>query len=476
MKRRNFLKAIPITTSLVGTSLLLESCDDGGNNNGGNNGNGDNGGNNGSGDNGGGGQPVTGLRIRKSLHTLSPNADEIIAYRDAVFQMKSRPASDPLSWDRQARIHQDHCSHGNWFFLPWHRAYLYCFEEIIRELSGMEDFALPYWDWSTFSQIPSTFWGGDNPLHDATRTITETSTADADFVGTAEIESILEITNFNVFGSSRNASGELEVTPHNYVHRFVRGNMVTMMSPLDPIFWCHHCNVDRLWAEWNHRGNQNPNDPQWRNENFAGHFFDTNGQVINEFTVEQTASTSALNYTYQSIQPEDLIADNNLGDVPEPQALASALAVNTRSLAPYAEVRLSLDDQSLNTIEEIVIADELHKKTNKRLTLKVSGIQPPKDENYIVRFFINCPYLGPDTPTNDPHYLTSVTFFGSHHEHGAGGHKIDYLFDITKDYHRIITGDVKSAKVLNVQVLALPIDGQGPSILLQPEKVELSTL
>ena len=26
--------------------------------------------------------------------------------------------------------------------------------------------------------------------------------------------------------------------------------MVDMTSPNDPVFWLHHCNIDRLWAEW----------------------------------------------------------------------------------------------------------------------------------------------------------------------------------------------------------------------------------
>jgi hypothetical protein len=26
--------------------------------------------------------------------------------------------------------------------------------------------------------------------------------------------------------------------------------MVDMSSPNDPVFWLHHCNIDRLWAEW----------------------------------------------------------------------------------------------------------------------------------------------------------------------------------------------------------------------------------
>ncbi len=37
---------------------------------------------------------------------------------------------------------------------------------------------------------------------------------------------------------------------HNKVHVWVGGSMGPMSSPNDPVFFLHHCNVDRLWAEW----------------------------------------------------------------------------------------------------------------------------------------------------------------------------------------------------------------------------------
>jgi len=42
--------------------------------------------------------------------------------------------------------------------------------------------------------------------------------------------------------------GESEL--HNKVHVWVGGSMGPMSSPNDPVFFLHHCNVDRLWAEW----------------------------------------------------------------------------------------------------------------------------------------------------------------------------------------------------------------------------------
>jgi tyrosinase len=37
---------------------------------------------------------------------------------------------------------------------------------------------------------------------------------------------------------------------HNRVHAAVGGDMAFMTSPNDPVFFLHHCNIDRLWARW----------------------------------------------------------------------------------------------------------------------------------------------------------------------------------------------------------------------------------
>ena len=37
---------------------------------------------------------------------------------------------------------------------------------------------------------------------------------------------------------------------HNRVHTWVGGDMLPSTSPNDPVFYLHHCNVDRLWEAW----------------------------------------------------------------------------------------------------------------------------------------------------------------------------------------------------------------------------------
>jgi hypothetical protein len=43
-----------------------------------------------------------------------------------------------------------------------------------------------------------------------------------------------------------------DVDVHNRVHVWVGGSMLPGTSPDDPVFFMHHCNIDRLWAQWQH--------------------------------------------------------------------------------------------------------------------------------------------------------------------------------------------------------------------------------
>jgi hypothetical protein len=62
---------------------------------------------------------------------------------------------------------------------------------------------------------------------------------------TASFRALLE-------GWSVQPSGS-EPAVHNQVHVFVGGSMVWGTSPNDPVFFLHHCNIDRLWALWQFR-------------------------------------------------------------------------------------------------------------------------------------------------------------------------------------------------------------------------------
>ncbi len=70
------------------------------------------------------------------------------------------------------------------------------------------------------------------------------------------------------------AAGELEFTPHNIVHSLLSGWMGDPdRAALDPIFWLHHSNVDRLWEVWLSQGGgrANPAQAQWNSTAFVFH-------------------------------------------------------------------------------------------------------------------------------------------------------------------------------------------------------------
>jgi len=230
-------------------------------------------------------------RLRRNVYTLynsNPNHPTIAAYRTAVGVMRGRPQNDPTSWLYQANIHGTNvasgswpagapwstCNHG-WQFLAWHRMYLHFFERIVRAASGDPTFALPYWDYAPASNrtIPPPFRNPNNatnPLWDSTRpAMNGGGSLPASAVDST---TCLVPTTYSGFQSSLNG------TPHGAVHVSIGGNMGGFNTAgQDPIFWLHHCNIDRLWEKWLAQGGGRVNptsDASWMNTSFT--FVDEN--------------------------------------------------------------------------------------------------------------------------------------------------------------------------------------------------------
>jgi hypothetical protein len=294
--------------------------------------------------------------VRKSIWTLeNPNMWDpyTVGYASAVAAMKARPASDPTSWAYQAAMHGTYatptqplwnqCQHGTWYFLPWHRMYLYYFERICRAAAGRyapADWALPYWNYSAgtpTNQLPPAFrqqqWtppggGGPqpNPLY------TDKRNHNPDINGGAGLPNsvtsyawAMSFTNFTGspvpgFGGPRTgfsheptAFGALESQPHNGVHVVVGGDSQGdcidgwMSDPncaaQDPIFWLHHANIDRLWVHWISLGGGrvDPNDPAWSGFQFS--FFDENRNQVRMTPAQVIDTISQLGYEYDDFAP-----------------------------------------------------------------------------------------------------------------------------------------------------------------------------
>jgi tyrosinase len=159
------------------------------------------------------------------------------AYRDFVAVHVKAMSGPGMPW----RVHSMMGMAGL-NFLAWHRQFLLQFERRLRKVDP--NVTLPYWDWIRDRKLP--------PALSKPALLSSWSVArewDASLLPTkADVDALKPRTTFASFQRT------LEQI-HNNVHLAVggldgEGTMAGANSPADPIFFLHHANVDRLWAEW----------------------------------------------------------------------------------------------------------------------------------------------------------------------------------------------------------------------------------
>lgn len=133
-------------------------------------------------------------------------------------------------------------------FLAWHRQFLVRLERRLQVVDP--GVSVPYWDWIAQPDLPKGL-GDAAQLREwgVTRSWTP-----ALLPTSGEVAAVLNRADFIGFQRFLEAI-------HNPVHDAVGGAMATAASPTDPLFWLHHANIDRLWAEWqaHHPGAPPPN-------------------------------------------------------------------------------------------------------------------------------------------------------------------------------------------------------------------------
>ena len=119
--------------------------------------------------------------------------------------------------------------------------------------------------------------------------------------------------------------GTLESQPHDNVHGAMTGGsgqafMVHLLSPVDPIFFLHHGNLDRLWDVWTRRQKnqpslsssrlgrptlpQGPEFDTWSNEPFL-FFSDDKGNPVSKVKAGEYTEMKLFDYEYSSGFGED---------------------------------------------------------------------------------------------------------------------------------------------------------------------------
>jgi len=409
--------------------------------------------------------------VRRRLRTGSAAVDNAIAvYKDAVAQMQALPSNNPRSWAAQAALHGtvmggfNFCQHGTVHFFSWHRAYLFYFEKICQELTGERSFGLPYWNWNQDPAMHPAFTTSGSPLNHPRN---NTSVAGNAAFNDNTMNTIFSDANFFTFGS------QLEGSPHNIAHGLIGLDMATGGSPLDPIFWAHHCMVDYGWAKWNiELQNHNTNDPGWNNTSW-NHFVDGQG---NPTTISAGITTlmPLLSYRYESSAVGGYAAELDLtalslADVRRIEAhirRGAEVRFDVRTRLPIARGATASLARPFSAQTRVTPADFAGllqaDGREERIFVSIDFSESPAQTDFFVRVFINLPDASAQTPTDDVHYAGSFAFFGTNmSHHGEQHHKTDFLVNVTDTLKKLArSAAVRTDEPLSVQLVAVPVGRQ----------------
>nr|QLG20179.1 chloroplast polyphenol oxidase precursor [Solanum melongena] len=400
---------------------------------------------------------ATKLRIRQPAHAVD---EELIAkYNLAISKMRELDTTDhfsPLAFKQQANIHCAYCNgaykiggkelqvHNSWLFFPFHRWYLYFYERILGKLIDDPTFALPYWNWDhpKGMRLPPIFDRQGTALYDERRStqVRNGTVMDLGSFGDKVQTTQLQLMSNNltlmyrqmvtnapcpllffgapyVLGNNVEAPGTVEVIPHIPVHIWVgtaRGSVFPDGSTsygedmgnfysagLDPVFYCHHSNVDRMWNEWKAIGGKRRDISQrdWLNSEFF--FFDENKNPY-RVRVRDCLDTKTMGYDYAPMPTPW----RNF----KPKTKASSGKANTSAFPPASQVfpLAKMDKVITFSIKRPASSRTQQEKNEKEEMLTFNNIK--YDNREYVRFDV---FLNVDNNVN-ANELDKAEFAGSY--------------------------------------------------------------
>jgi len=228
------------------------------------------------------------MGVRKSARNLT--AGERAAFVAAVKRLKAQTTGRNYDWF--VRTHLNYFStvngvshaHRSPSFLPWHRQYLIELERALQVYDPAV--TLPYWDWTvdrstTGAPFTADFMGGNGSggngpvttgpfagatnwrinVSNTTSTSLRRAMGNATLPSAAQVSTVLGYSTYDAApwnsstgsGMRNRLEGFLSPGLHNVVHVWVGGHMGQADSPNDPVFFLHHCMIDRLWSQWQAR-------------------------------------------------------------------------------------------------------------------------------------------------------------------------------------------------------------------------------
>ncbi len=209
-------------------------------------------------------------RVRKNVNDLGDDERQALATAFSGLMARDPGAED--SYFALAGVHglpQAYCEHHDNPFNPWHRVYLWNFETQLRTVEGCEDVTLPYWDITEplpdllqqppFAEytLPQSPWADLPGPHSPAYFPLTTSRYDPQTIaqGFAKREVLtenalsLEQSLWGVSGES--GFQQWSIQAHDGGHNSIGTTMADQnIASYDPVFWFYHCNIDRLFWQW----------------------------------------------------------------------------------------------------------------------------------------------------------------------------------------------------------------------------------
>jgi tyrosinase len=394
--------------------------------------------------------------VRREV-SFAPDGDQtLIEYAKAVALMLKRDGNpkDQTSWAYQAAIHGttgtppqplwNECQHGSWYFLPWHRMYVYYFEQLLRAAviatGGSAEWTLPYWNYGRngeFAALPPLFRkptlpkGDLNPLYVAQRN-PRINAGERMPKRITSADAALARPNFtgrSAFGGAKTPPGHfwtepgmLELTPHNDVHNAVGGWMSsTATAARDPIFWLHHANIDRIWVVWNGLGRVNPNDEAWTKQKYE--FFDVSGKLVSKTCAQIVKTVDDLDYTYDKLAPAEISAHPAAEEL-EPE-IVGASESPLRLTGRPARIPVPIDSRATSALA-------LGAGAPRHIYLHVEDIEGERNPGTIYGIYINLPKEA-SAAQEEAHYVGNVSFFGIERARDPRGDEHSHGLRVTLD-------------------------------------------
>ncbi|WP_266157487.1 tyrosinase family protein [Dyella silvatica] len=489
-------------------------------------------------------------------NVASPEGQKMLAsYAKGVEAMLKLPADHPQNWFRNAFVHLMDCPHGNWWFYAWHRGYVGYFEQTIRALSGNDQFAMPYWDWTQHPEIPSGMFDGVlSPTDHAYEPYTGNLAVFSSFIkptlsgywdrlspaqrtqldarGYPTFDDLWnDVTGYSVavkagisgnesfattcaarylsrsnpkldpkttydvspfvvlsglapidfyndetlqsFSSSKTPSHNtppsgatkfciIEGFPHNKVHNCIGGvgpldpgpygNMTNFLSPIDPIFFLHHANIDRLWDLWT-RKQKHWNLPylptgkdleDLANEPFL-FYVDGKGNPVGPSKAGDYFNTEAFDYDYTPGFGEAMLQLRGpLLKAAQVEPLRGTVSANAGSVSVPSDL---IQSHLANMQQKPLVAE---------VTLpRPDGVATAREFDVLV----NAPEGVTQVSADSPYYAGTIAFFGPIMAGMKMSTETTFAIPLPKTLRAFSGLGAAKATTLNIRVV--PSGGQG---------------